>query len=136
VSAKGKGVKLPWADQVDPEDFQHAFDYLSLHWLPDRAREAVTALSEAKLQRYLPGDILRTAISPAGMATDPLPLEDPGVRRELIYALQRGKIAPILCVNLTEGIVIADGRHRTSLAYRLAPFRKMPVALTEPFGHE
>jgi hypothetical protein len=130
VNPKPKGPTLPWADEVDPDDYQHAFDYLSLHWLPDRAQAAVTALADAPLVRYLPGDILRTSLSPKG-AEDvaPLALDDPGVRRELVYALNKGEISPILCVNLTEGIVIADGRHRSWLAYHLAPFRKMPLKL-------
>lgn len=131
-----KGFTLPWADEVDPNDYQHAFDYLSLHWLPERAKQAIAALDQAEIVHYLPGDILRAAVSPAGGQTDPLPLHDPGVRRELVRAINQGNIGPILCVNLTEGIVIADGRHRASLAYQLAPARKMPLCLTAPFGSQ
>ena len=124
-----KGARLPWADEVDPDHYDDAFDYLSLHWSSDRAREAVDALKEAAIIEHLPGDILRAAISPAGGPVTLLPWDDPGLRRELIRILDGGQIKPILCVNLQQGIVIADGFHRTSLAYHVATLRKMPLKL-------
>lgn len=114
---------LPWGDDVDDEHFDAAFDYLSLHWLPAQAGPAVKALRKADFVRFQPGDVLRAAKLPA------LALEDTQVRRELSRALADGKITPILCVNLPEGLVIADGYHRASFAYHLAPFDKMPLKL-------
>ncbi len=123
-----KGAKLPWAADVDPRDYASALDFLSLYWLPDRAREAVAALREAPMVEYLPGDVLRAAaVAEPGLT--PLPLDDPGVKRELVRALEQGQISPILCINLDRGMVIADGHHRASLAYALAPFRKIPMRL-------
>lgn len=118
-----KGPKLPWADEVDDDHYDAAFDYLSLHWLPAQAGPAVIALREAGISEYLPSDLLRAA------GLKPWPLDDAQVRRELVRALRDGHLQPILCVNLPQGIVIADGTHRASAAYHLAPLHKMPVKL-------
>lgn len=130
--ASRKGDPLPWADDVDDDHYGSAYDYLSLHWLPKQAGPAVEALRKASLVKFQPGDILRAAGLPA------LPLDDTQVRRELLRALNDGKIQPILCVNLEHGLVIADGYHRVSFAYHLSPFRKMPLKLApgprEAFG--
>ena len=119
----GKGPKLPWAKDVDDDHYSSAYDYLSLHWLPQQAGPAVQALRDADLQHYQPGDLLRAA------GLEPKPLNDALVRRELIRAIRDGQLQPILCINLPQGIVIADGLHRTSLAYALAPWHKMPLKL-------
>lgn len=118
-----KGLKLPWADDVDEAHFDAAYDYLSLHWLPAQAGKAVKALRAADLVHFAPGDLLRAAALP------PLPLDDTAVRRELVKAIDDGQLQPLLCINLPEGIVIADGYHRCSLAYALAPFHKASLKL-------
>lgn len=118
-----KGPKLPWGDKIDDDHYDDAYDYLSLHWLPAQAGPAVNALRAASLVHFYPGDLLRAA------KLEPLGLDDTGVRRELTKALSDGEIEPLLCINLKHGIVIADGFHRASLAYHLAPFHKVPLKL-------
>jgi hypothetical protein len=115
--------KLPWDDTVDDGHYSDAYDFLSLYWLPAQAGPAVAALRDADIVHFHPGDLLRAAELP------PLPLSDEGVHRELVKAIRASEITPILCVNLPERIVIADGYHRVSLAYALAPFEKIPLKL-------
>lgn len=118
-----KIAKLPWSDDVDDDHYSSAYDFLSLYWLPAQAGPAVKQLRSAELVKFHPGDLLRAAELP------PLPLTDEGVHRELVKAIRASGITPILCINLPERIVIADGYHRTSLAYALAPFEKIPLKL-------
>lgn len=115
--------KLPWADKVDDDHFSDAYDYLSLHWLPAQAGPAVEALRNAPIEKFHPGDLLRAA------DLDPLPLNDAQVRREIARAIADGHFQPVLVINLKHGIVIADGYHRLSAAYAMAPLDKAHVKL-------
>lgn len=118
-----KQPKLKWLDQPDPRTFDDAYDFLSLHWLPAQAGRAVEALRAAEIVKYRPGDVLR-----AGCLL-PLPLNDPQVEREVAKAIGQGGVSPPLCIQLPQGLVVADGYHRLSAAYHLAPQEKAPVKL-------
>lgn len=108
-------MKLPWADTVDDDHYDDAYDFLSLYWLPAKAGPAVAALRDAEIVKHPPGDVLRAA------GLEPLPLDDAGVRREIRKAIDAGAFQPALCINLPAGVVVADGLHRLSAAYALAP---------------
>jgi hypothetical protein len=126
-----KGPKLPWGKDVDDAHYDAAYDYLSLHWLPKNAGPAVQALRDAGIERHMPGDVLRAA------QVDPRPFDDTRVQQEIVKALNDGEFQPALVINLPEGVVIADGTHRLSAAYHLAPTRKATLKLApsakEPF---
>lgn len=115
--------KLPWGDKVDDGHFDDAYDYLTLHWLPAQAGPAVAALREADVVKYHPGDLLRAA------DLQPLSLDDALVRREIRKAIGDGEFQPVLVINLPQGVVIADGYHRLSAAYALAPKEKASALL-------
>lgn len=107
---------LFWADVVADRDYQSAFDYLSLRLDAERAQRAVEALQDADLTSRRANDLLRAArLSPA-------PLDDPGVRKGLLRIARGKPLSPVLCVAVGDGLEIADGFHRISLAYHLDPF--------------
>ena len=58
-----------------------------------------------------------------------LPLDDPGVRRDLLKAVSGQRLSPVLVVSTGDGADIADGYHRVSLAYHLDPFGDVPLRI-------
>lgn len=118
-----KGIKLPWNTDLDDEHYQAAYDFLSLQWVPDLADDVVKQLRAAPISKQNPGDLLRAA------GLDPLPLTNNGVMQEVRKAIVDGHLHAVLCVNLPEGIIIADGYHRLSAAVALSPFHKAPLKL-------
>lgn len=118
-----KGPKLPWASTPQERHFDDAYDYLSLFWNPKAAQAALANLRNATAIGYHPGDLLRAA------GVHPLPLDNPGVVREILRMVEDQMVAPVLAVKTVTGVVIADGCHRTSMAYRLSPFHNAMVVL-------
>ena len=58
-----------------------------------------------------------------------LPLDDAGVRRDLLNAVSGKRLSPVLVVSTGDGGDIADGYHRVSLAYHLDPFGDVPLRI-------
>jgi hypothetical protein len=116
-------VDLPWLDDVAKHDFAAAEAYLSLRLEPAQVDDAVKDLRSAKVTTRRANDILRAC------SRDPLPLDDPGVMRDLIKVVSGDKLSPVLVVTLPQGADIADGYHRVSLAYRLNPFGDVPLRI-------
>ncbi|HMK62978.1 MAG TPA: hypothetical protein VK386_05095 [Acidimicrobiales bacterium] len=121
-------ASLKWLDDVADHDFDAAFNYLSLRWTDKAAEKMVTALRQAKLTTRRSNDILRAC------NLNPLPIDDPGVRRDLGKVIDGKKLSPVLVVSHSVGADIADGYHRVSLAYNIDPFAPMPlrIAFFEP----
>lgn len=124
--------ELNWLDDVEEDNYSAAQDYVALRWAPDHAMQAVAKLREAEpIAGFQPSDILRAAQQPV------LEMANPGVIRELRRLLVRGVLSPILLVNLPEFLIIADGYHRTCLAYHVTPFRRVPcriISYIDPDG--
>jgi hypothetical protein len=116
-------VDVPWLDDVAKHDFAAAEAYLSLRLDPAQVNDAVKDLRSAKVTTRRANDILRAC------SRDPLPLDDPGVMRDLIKVISGDKLSPVLVVTLPQGADIADGYHRVSLAYRLNPFGDVPLRI-------
>ena len=116
-------VGLRWLSDVANHDFAAAEAYLSLRLDPAQVHDAVKDLRSAKMTTRRANDILRAC------SRDPLPLDDPGVMRDLMKAVSGDKLSPVLVVTLTRGADIADGYHRVSLAYRLNPFGDVPLRI-------
>lgn len=115
---------LQWLDDVAAHDFAAALAYLSLKLDEKQAAAAVGRLRKAKVTRRRANDILRAC----GLA--PLPLDDPGVRRDLLNAVSGKRLSPVLVVSADHGGGdIADGYHRVSLAYHLDPFGDVPLRI-------
>ncbi len=114
---------LHWLDDVAPHDFEAAVAYLSLKLDTKRAQTAVGRLRKAEVTRRRANDILRACNLEA------LPLDDPGVRRDLLNAVSGKRLSPVLVVSTGDGGDIADGYHRVSLAYHLDPFGDVPLRI-------
>jgi hypothetical protein len=114
---------LPWLADVADHDFAAAEAYLSLRLDEKQAKVLVSRLRSAKVTARRANDILRAC------GRDALPLDDPGVRRDLIKAVSGQKLSPVLVVSGEVGPDIADGYHRVSLAYHLNPFGDVPLRI-------
>ena len=114
-------VDVPWLDDVAKHDFEAAEAYLSLRLDPAQVDDAIKDLRSATVTTRRANDILRAC------SRDPLPLDDPGVMRDLVKVISGVKLSPVLVVTLPRGADIADGYHRVSLAYRLNPFGDVPL---------
>ncbi len=115
-----------FTSEVDPGDYQAALAYLELRLAPDRAARIVERLKHGRLEHRRANDILRAC------DRDPLPLEDPGVKRALLKVVSGRKLRPVMLVSIDPiGGDIADGYHRVSLAYHLDPFFPVPCKLED-----
>ncbi len=118
-----ESLGLRWLDDVAAHDFDAALAYLSLKLDERQAAAAVGRLREAEVSRRRANDILRAC------SLVPLPLDDPGVRRDLFNAVSGKRLSPVLVVSTGHGGDIADGYHRVSLAYHLDPFGDVPLRI-------
>jgi hypothetical protein len=118
-----ESLGLRWLDDVAAHDFDAALAYLSLKFDEKQAASAVARLRKAELTRRRANDILRAC----GLVA--LPLDDPGVRRDLLNAVSGKRLSPVLVVSTGDGADIADGYHRVSLAYHLDPFGDVPLRI-------
>ena len=116
-------VQIKWAAEVAEHDYAAAEAYLSLKLGEDAVAKAVKRLREATLTTRRANDILRAAGLTAA------PLDDPGVMKDLIKAIEGKQLSPILVLSGKKGSDIADGFHRVSLVYRLDPFAQIPLKL-------
>jgi hypothetical protein len=118
-----ESLGLRWLDDVVAHDFDAAQAYLSLKLDEKQAAVAVGRLRKATVTRRRANDILRACSLVA------LPLDDPGVRRDLFNAVSGRRLSPVLVVSSDQGGDIADGYHRVSLAYHLDPFGDVPLRI-------
>jgi hypothetical protein len=123
-------ASLRWMDDVEDHDFDAAFSYLSVRWTEKTAQRMVAALRAAKVTTRRSNDILRAC----GLGA--LPIDDPGVRRDMGRAIDGKKLSPVLVLSYPSGADIADGYHRVSLAYNLDPFAPMPLRIAFCDPHE
>jgi hypothetical protein len=114
---------IAWEKDVAEHDYDAAFNYLTLKFDNKRAGEIVDRLKKAKLTSRRANDILRAT----GLI--PLPLADPGVRRDMVKLLTGEKLSPVLVFDQEPGADIADGYHRVSLAYNIDPFMSVPLRM-------
>jgi len=119
-----ESLGLRWLDDVAAHDFDAALAYLSLKLDEKQAAAAVGRLRKAEVTRRRANDILRAC------SLEPLPLDDPGVRRDLFNAVSGKRLSPVLVVSSGLGGDIADGYHRVSLAYHLDPFGGVPLRIS------
>jgi hypothetical protein len=118
-----ESLGLRWLDDVAAHDFEAASAYLSLKLDEKQAAAAVGRLRKAEVTRRRANDILRAC------SLEALPLDDPGVRRDLLNAVSGKRLSPVLVVSTGDGGDIADGYHRVSLAYHLDPFGDVPLRI-------
>jgi hypothetical protein len=119
------GVSIRWRDDVAEHDYAAAQAYLSLKLDPAATDKAVARLRKAKLTTRRANDILRAA------GLSPAPLDDPGVVKDLIKAIEEKELSPVLVIAGPDGADVADGFHRVSLVYRLDPYGEVPLKLAD-----
>jgi hypothetical protein len=116
-------LQISWAAEVAAHDYAAAEAYLSLKLDQDAVAKVVERLRNAELTTRRANDILRAS----GLIA--APLEDPGVMKDLIKAIKREPLSPVLVLKAKRAADVADGFHRVSLAYRLDPYMKVPLKL-------
>jgi hypothetical protein len=116
-------VHIRWAAEVADHDYAAAEAYLSLKLGEDAVAKAVHRLREAPLTSRRANDILRAAGLTAA------PLDDPGVMKDLIKAIEGERLSPALVLGGKKRADIADGFHRVSLVYRLDPYAEVPLKI-------
>lgn len=116
-------VHIKWAADVADHDYMAAEAYLSLKLGEDAVARAVQRLRKAGLTTRRANDILRAAGLTAA------PLDDPGVMKDLIKAIEGEQLSPVLVLSGKKRADIADGFHRVSLVYRLDPYTEVPLKL-------
>lgn len=116
-------VRIKWAAEVAGHDYSAAEAYLSLKLDEDAVAKAVHRLRKAPLTTRRANDILRAAGLTAA------PLDDPGVMKDLVKAIEGEQLSPVLVLSAKKGADIADGFHRVSLVYRLDPYAEIPLKL-------
>jgi hypothetical protein len=114
---------VSWLSDVAAHDYKAAFSYLSLKFDDKQAGEIVGRMKKATLTSRRANDILRAT------GLSPLPLTDPGVKRDLLKLLAGEKLSPVLVCDRKSGADIADGYHRVSLVYNIDPFMAVPLRL-------
>jgi hypothetical protein len=114
---------IRWKKDVAAHDFDAAEAFLSIRLTPENAERLVSRLKDASLTERRANDILRAC------RREPLPLNDPGVLRDLVKLASGEKLSPVLVVSFDEVADIADGYHRVSLAYALDPFAAVPLRI-------
>ncbi len=78
-------TSIHWEEDAAPHDFEAALAYLSLRYDEERAEKLVKRLRAAEVTQRRANDILRAC------RREPLELDDPGVRRDLITIAQGKK---------------------------------------------
>lgn len=119
-----EGPVVRWRPEVARHDFDAAAKYLSLRFGDERAQKLVARLRRVPgLTTRRANDILRAC------DRDALPLDDPGVLRDLVRVARGEALSPVLVVSFDDRAEIADGYHRVSLSYRLDPFGEVPLLI-------
>jgi hypothetical protein len=119
----GPVEKIKWLDDVADHDYDSAEAYLSLKFDKEAVNKIVKRLRNARITTRRANDILRAAGLTAA------PLDDPGVMKDLIKAIEGRHLSPVLVVSGETGADIADGYHRVSLVYRIDPYGEIPLRL-------
>jgi hypothetical protein len=106
---------IRWLDEPEEKDYQAAQSFLSMVLAPSSLSEVIAALHAAPHGRWTAKDILRAAGLP------PLRPKESAEVAEKLKKIKGGiPISPILLVGgIRDYLVIGDGYHRASAAYRV-----------------
>ena len=124
-----KPVTVKWADAPAQHDYPAAASFLRLIASAALVEDLTQSLARAPTVHHRANDILRAA----GLAL--LPVDDPGVARDVKKAAKGIVLSPILLVrgDLGRGrvLVIADGYHRVCANYHLSEATEIPCRLVD-----
>ncbi len=107
--------RIRWLDQPEEKDYLAAHSFLSMVLAPEQLERTIAALHTAPLGRWAAKDMLRAAGLPPLRAK-----ESTEVAEKLEKVKDAVPISPVLLVGgIRDYLVIADGYHRASAAYRV-----------------
>jgi hypothetical protein len=117
--------RIKWLDEPEEKDYVAAASFLSMVLAPTAAADTVAALRGAPLGHWAAKDILRAAGLP------PLRGKQSAEVAEKLAKIKKGiAISPVLLVGgVRDYLVIGDGYHRTSAAYRVDEDARVPGRL-------
>jgi hypothetical protein len=108
-------ITIHWLADPEDKDYAAAESFLSMLIKPSSLTEVIQRLHSAPLAHWAAKDILRAADLP------PLKPKQSAEVAEKLYKVRHSiPISPVLAVGgLHQSLVIADGYHRVSAAYRV-----------------
>jgi hypothetical protein len=117
--------KIRWLEDPEEKDYLAAHSFLSMVLAPAALGETITALRSAPMGHWAAKDLLRAAGLP------PLKPKQSAEVAEKLKKIKDGiPISPVLLVGgIREYLVIGDGYHRASAAYRIDEDAQVPGRL-------
>jgi hypothetical protein len=117
--------KIRWLEEPEEKDYLAAHSFLSMVLEPSSLEQTITALRLAPLGHWAAKDMLRAAALP------PLKPKQSAEVAEKLKKIKDGvPISPVLLVGgIREYLVIGDGYHRASAAYRVDEDAQVPGRL-------
>jgi hypothetical protein len=117
--------KIRWLDDPEEKDYLAAHSFLSMVLAPASLSETIAALRTAPLGHWAAKDLLRAAGLP------PLRPKQSAEVAEKLKKIKDGiPISPVLLIGgIRDYLVIGDGYHRASAAYRVDEDAQVPGRL-------
>lgn len=120
-----KARAIAWLDDPEEKDYLAAHSFLSMVLAPGALEPVIAGLRTAPLGHWAAKDLLRAAALP------PLRPKQSAEVAEKLEKIKRGTpISPVLLVGgIRDFLVIGDGYHRASAAYRVDEDAQVPGRL-------
>ena len=117
--------KIAWLEDPEEKDFEAAHSFLSMVVAPGELDRTIARLRTAPLGNWAAKDLLRAAGLP------PLrPKQSAEVAEKLTKIKQQIPISPVLLLGgVRAELVIGDGYHRASAAYKIDEDARVPGRL-------
>jgi hypothetical protein len=118
-------ARIRWLDEPEEKDYLAADSFLSMVLPPSSLSDTIAALRSAPLGHWAAKDLLRAAGLP------PLKPKRSAEVAEKLDKIRNGiPISPVLLVGgIRDYLVIGDGYHRASAAYRVDEDAQVPGRL-------
>lgn len=118
-------LRIRWLDEPEEKDYLAAHSFLSMVLAPSSLSETIVALRAAPLGHWAAKDLLRAAGLP------PLKPKQSAEVAEKLKKIKNGiPISPVLLIGgIRDYLVIGDGYHRASAAYRVDEDAQVPGRL-------
>jgi hypothetical protein len=117
--------RIRWLEEPEEKDYLAAESFLSMVLAPSALPETITALRTAPLGHWAAKDLLRAAGLP------PLKAKQSAEVAEKLKKIKNDiPISPVLLIGgIRDYLVIGDGYHRASAAYRVDEDAQVPGRL-------
>jgi hypothetical protein len=117
--------RIRWLEEPEEKDYLAASSFLSMVLAPSSLSETIAALRTAPVGHWAAKDLLRAAGLP------PLKPKQSAEVAEKLKKIKKGiPISPVLLIGgIRDYLVIGDGYHRVSAAYRVDEDAQVPGRL-------